>query len=70
MEQERAALKHDSKAASERADVVARTKEILGVASGCSYIAATAAAGRRSGQSVSQLVVCFNQDVGELQVPA
>ncbi len=61
-EQELSALEHVAKSGSERADVVARTKEILEVASGCTYIASAAAAGRRSGQAVSQLVACFNRD--------
>jgi transposase len=61
-EQERRALERIVRSGSERVDVVARTKEILAVAAGCSYMQAAAAAGRRSGVAVSNLVRRFNRD--------
>lgn len=59
---ERQGLEHIARSRSERADVVARAKEVLAVASGSSYGEAALAAGRRSYQSVSQLVTRFNQE--------
>lgn len=41
---------------------MALAKEVLAVASGCTYGEAAAVAGRRSGQAVSYLVTRFNQD--------
>ena len=51
-EQERLVLEQISRSSSERVDVVIRAKEVLAVASGYSYSAAAAMAGRRSGQAV------------------
>jgi transposase len=61
-EQERQALEHIARSGSEQADVVARAKEVLAVASGHSYGEAAAAAGRRSYEAVSKLVTRFNQE--------
>lgn len=61
-EQERPALERIARAGSERASVVTWAREVLNVASGCTYSAAAAAAGRSSGEQVSQLVRRFNQD--------
>jgi transposase len=59
-EDERAVLVHLSRAGREAADVVARAKALLAVASGASYTAAARAAGRRSGDAVGRLVARFN----------
>jgi transposase len=61
-EQERSGLEHIARSGSERADVVALAKEVLAVASGCTYGAAAASAGRRSAEAVSHLVARFNRD--------
>jgi len=47
---------------SERADVVARAREVLAVALGASYRAAAAGAQRRSAEAVSKLVSRFNRE--------
>ena len=60
-QQERQALQRIVRSGSERADVVARTRQVLAVASGCTYGQAAAAAGRRSADAVSHLVARFNQ---------
>ena len=49
------------KATSERVDVVKRAKALLAVQAGKSYTQAAQEAGYKSGDSVSQLVECFNQ---------
>jgi transposase len=59
---ERQALEHIARSGHERADVVARTKEVLAVAAGSAYGEAAIAAGRRSSQAVSMLVTRFNQE--------
>jgi transposase len=59
---EKQVLEHIVRWGSERADVVARAKEVLAVASGRLYGEAAVAAGRRSYQSVSQLVTRFNRE--------
>jgi hypothetical protein len=51
-----------SRAASERADRVARAKAILAVAGGASYTTAALVAGRRSGDGVALLIARFNRD--------
>jgi hypothetical protein len=61
-EQERSGLEHISRSSSERAGIVALAKEVLAVASGCTYGAAAASAGRRSGEAVSHLVARFNRE--------
>jgi transposase len=61
-EQEQRALAHITHSGSERADVAMRVREVLMVASGCSDRQAAIATGRRSYQSVSQLVTRFNRD--------
>lgn len=58
---ERASLARISRASSERADRVARATALLAVADGASYTVAAAAAGRRSGDGVTQLVARFNR---------
>jgi transposase len=60
--QERQALEHIARSGSEQAEVVARAKEILAVASGGLYQQAAAAAGRRSRDAVRYLVTRFNRD--------
>ncbi len=59
--EERTALERVGRAGSERADRVARAAALLAVADGASYTAAAAAAGRRSGDGVAQLVARFNR---------
>lgn len=59
--EERATLERICRAGSERADRVARAKAVLAVADGASYTVAAAAAGRRSGDGVAQLVSRVNQ---------
>jgi transposase len=61
-EQEQQALAHIARSGSERADVVARARQVLAVASGSSYSQAAVASGRRSYESVSKLVTRFNRD--------
>jgi hypothetical protein len=59
-DEEREVLERLSRAQSEPASHVARAKALLAVAEGQSYTAAARAAGRRSGDAVSQLVSRFN----------
>jgi hypothetical protein len=47
---------------SERADVVARAREVLAVALGASYRAAADGAHRRSAEAVAKLVARFNRE--------
>jgi transposase len=54
-------LAHLSRTQSEPAAKVAHAKALLAVAAGQHYTAAARAAGRRSGDAVSQLVARFNQ---------
>jgi transposase len=61
-EEERTLLEQISRSQSEPASHVARAKELLAVADGKSYTDAAKAAGRRSGDAVSQLVSRFNQE--------
>jgi len=61
-EEERTVLTQISRAQSEPASHVARAKALLAVAEGQSYTAAARAAGRRSGDAVSQLVSRFNRE--------
>jgi len=61
-DEEREVLKRLSRARSEPASHVARAKALLAVAEGQSYTAAARAAGRRSGDAVSQLVSRFNRE--------
>jgi transposase len=60
--EERHWLTRISRSQSEPAAHVARAKALLAVADGSSYTAAAKAAGRRSGDAVSQLVSRFNQE--------
>jgi hypothetical protein len=60
--EEREVLEQISRARSEPASHVARAKALLAVADGQSYTAAARAAGRRSGDAVSQLVSRFNRE--------
>ena len=59
---ERQALERVARSGSERADVVARTREVLAVAQGMNYRDAAAGARRRSAQAVANLVARFNRD--------
>jgi transposase len=59
--EEERALKRTAKATSERVDVVKRARALLGVQAGQSYTQAAREAGFKGGDSVSQLVVRFNQ---------
>lgn len=61
-DEEREVLEQISRAQSEPASHVARAKALLAVAGGQSYTAAARAAGRRSGDAVSQLVSRFNRE--------
>ena len=61
-EGEREVLEQLSRAQSEPASHVARSKALLSVADGETYTAAARAAGRRSGDAVSQLVSRFNSE--------
>lgn len=58
--EEREVLKQVSRGQSEPASHVARAKALLAVADGQSFSAAAKAAGRRSGDAVSELVARFN----------
>lgn len=60
--EEREHLVHLSRAQAESAAMVARAKALVAVAEGCSYTQAALAAGRKSGDAVSQLVSRFNQE--------
>lgn len=57
---ERTTLGEVARASGERAERVARAKQLLAVADGASFSAAARAAGRRSGDAVAALVVRFN----------
>ena|SRR5215212_3600118 len=57
---ERATLEQIARSGAERADRVARTKELLAVADGVSFTEAARAAGRRSGDAVAALVARCN----------
>src|SRR5688572_4789923 len=57
---ERATLEQVTRSGAERADRVARAKELLAVADGATFAAAARAAGRRSGDAVAALVARFN----------
>ena len=57
---ERTALERVARSGAERADRVARAKELLAVADGATFAAAARAAGRRSGDAVAALVARFN----------
>ena len=59
---ERQALDKLVRSGSERADVVARAREVQAVALGASYRDAAAGAGRRSAEAVAKLVTRFNRD--------
>jgi len=61
-DEEREVLEQLSRAQSEPASHVARAKALLAVADGQSYTVAARAAGRRSGDAVSQLVSRFNHE--------
>ena len=61
-DEEREVLEQLGRAQSEPASHVARAKALLAVADGQSYTAAARAAGRRSGDAVSQLVSRFNRE--------
>jgi transposase len=60
--EERQELERTARATSESAARVARAKALLAVAQGQSYTAAAKACGRRSGDSVGQLVERFNHE--------
>ena len=60
--EERVILEQISRGQSEPASHVARAKALLAVAAGKSFTAAAQAAGRRSGDAVSELVSRFNQE--------
>jgi hypothetical protein len=57
---ERTTLEQVARSGAERADRVARAKELLAVADGARFTEAARAAGRRSGDAVAQLVARFN----------
>jgi transposase len=57
---ERTTLAQVARSGAERADRVARAKELLAVADGATFTAAARAAGRRSGDAVAHLVARFN----------
>ena len=61
-EQERQALETTVRSGSERADVVARAREVQAVTLGATYKDAAAGAGRRSAEGVAKLVARFNRD--------
>ena len=61
-DEERSVLEQVSRGQREPASHVARAKALLAVASGHSYTEAAQAAGRRSGDAVSDLVARFNQE--------
>lgn len=61
-EEEHTLLEQISRSHSDPASHVARAKELLAVADGTGYTDAAKAAGRRSGDAVSQLVSRFNQE--------
>lgn len=59
---ERLWLKRIVRSTSEPASHVARAKQLLAVAAGCSYTAAAHLAGRKSNDAVAQLMARFNQE--------
>ena len=59
---EREALEHLARSQAEPATRVARAKELIAVAEGCSYAQAARAAGRKSNDAVSRLVNRFNHE--------
>ena len=59
---ERLWLSRIARSSTEPASHVARAKQLLAVADGCSYTEAAHVAGRKSGDAVSQLVARFNQE--------
>ena len=59
-DRERSILEQVARSGAERADRVARAKELLAVAGGATFAAAAHAAGRRSGDAVAALVARFN----------
>lgn len=59
---ERQALQRIVRSGSERADVVARAREVLAVTLGASYRAAADGAHRRFAEAVAKLVVRFNRE--------
>src|SRR5688500_11399523 len=59
-ELERAELERVARSASDRADRVARAKQLLAVADGARFTTAAQQAGRRSGDAVALLVQRFN----------
>jgi transposase len=59
-DRERTTLEQIARSGAERADRVARAKELLAVADGATFAGAARAAGRRSGDAVAALVVRFN----------
>ena len=61
-DEERQLLEQLVQARSERTDVVTWARELLAVASGQTYVQATAMAGRRSAEAVSELATRFNHN--------
>lgn len=61
-DEERTWLERISRSQSEAAGHVARAKQILHVANGCSYQEAAHLSGRKAGDAVSSLVKRFNQE--------
>lgn len=61
-QEERFALEQLARAASERADRVARAKILLAVAEGSSFTGAAQSVGRRSNDAVAELVKRFNTE--------
>ncbi len=59
---ERLWLKRIARSTSEPASHVARARQVLAVADGLSYTAAAHAAGRKSGDAVTQLIARFNAE--------
>jgi transposase len=59
---ERTTLEQVARSGAERADRVARAKELLAVADGARFTEAAQAAGRRSGDAVAHLVARFNTE--------
>ena len=61
-QEERTQLEQLSRSRTEPASYVARAKALLAVADGHTFVDAARAAGRRSGDAVSKLVVGFNKE--------
>ena len=61
-QEERSALEQIARAASERADRVARAKVLLAVVEGSSFTGAAQSVGRRSNDAVAELVKRFNAE--------